>query len=62
MHESQQGGKGVIVEGIRVEDEIREVVERQVLDVVLAHGLQGMKSISYVIARLLLWAQGLSWD
>lgn len=43
MHESQQGGKGVSVEGVRVEDELREGAERQALDVVLARGLQGMK-------------------
>lgn len=43
MHESQQGGKGVSVEGVGV-DELREGAERQALDVVLARGLQGMKT------------------
>ena len=47
MHESQQGGEGVSVEGVRVEDEIREVVERQALDIVLAHGLKEGKHLLY---------------
>lgn len=44
VHESQQGGKDVSVEVVRVEDEIGEVVGSQALDVVIDNGLQGMKA------------------
>lgn len=45
VHESQQGGKGVRVEGVRVKDEIREVEEMKSLDVVLAQGLRERKHL-----------------